>query len=548
MDKWFRKVSTAVHENMPGQRDFGKPIIQGSLFKRAVKSGRNWKRRFFRLYPDRLSYSTSERGRVKGSMVLTEDFYVSDSTLRTHGFMVSDFETTYYLAADSAELKMFWMHAIAKVIRALQEKVKYFVNDEERSASQVEEDYQARLEAYQRSKGDTPKGADGAPPPPPRPGEAIDEDDVPPPPMAPRPVSIRPPSREPPPIAAAADDDDDDDDDDELEETADLSTLPIESVDLERVRMSVAEAEFQHALDDAEDAEAQSRRALEKLSSQGEIDYIAPLEPIEPMKLQRVVTTLTNETEHFKQLERQLRAENESLRASMDAMRAEMEASFATKESNMRAEANDRIKAKEQAHERAAAALKSDVQKLEKRVNDLTMELSSRPKSTGKSDLEKDLKKMASDKRAIEEARDSFKRALESEMTAKSSFRQQAEQFKSKAAEVERKLEGSLQTSNAQKAALEQEIVRLNASSVKNSCRASASSQKQARLAQSASDQQCAQGDLEAAVNVKRRWKLSCNLSARVSMRSSKRSSETLQRALRLKRKPTLSVWRLRKT
>ena len=427
MDRWFRKVSTAVQENLPGQRDFGKPIIQGSLFKRAVKSGRNWKRRFFRLYPDRLAYSTSERGRTRGAMILTEDFYVSDSTLRANGFMVSDFETTYYLAADSAELKMFWMHAIAKIIRGLQEKVKYFVNEEERSASQVEEDYQARLEAYQRSKGESSAGI--APPPPPRPDDAVDDDDVPPAPLTPRPISIKPPTRIPPPVVVD-DDDDDDEDDDNMAESADLTALPIESVDLERVRMSVADAEFQLALDEAEEAEAQSRKALEKLNSQSDFDVLTPLEPIEPMKLQRVVTTLTNETEHFKQLERQLRAENESLRASIDAMRAEMEASFATKESSLRAEASDKLKAKELAHERAIAALKGDAEKLEKQVNDLTMELASRPKSTGKSALEKDLKKMASDKRAIEDARDSFKKALESEMTAKTSFRKKAKHFK----------------------------------------------------------------------------------------------------------------------
>ena len=101
-----------------------KSMIEGWLSKRATKSAKNWQSRYFALHNDVLVYYLDINSEFpKGEMKLTSDFYVSDSTLKPFGFQVSDFNETYYLAADTAEEKMFWMHTIARVIRNMSQDV-----------------------------------------------------------------------------------------------------------------------------------------------------------------------------------------------------------------------------------------------------------------------------------------------------------------------------------------------------------------------------------------------------------------------------------------
>ena len=96
------------------------PIMEGALTKLAVKSGRNWKKRHFILYPQALVYCQSKTSKAaKGVMMLSSNFYVGDATLRDKAFLVSDFNTTYNLAANTQQEKMDWMTAIARVIRGL---------------------------------------------------------------------------------------------------------------------------------------------------------------------------------------------------------------------------------------------------------------------------------------------------------------------------------------------------------------------------------------------------------------------------------------------
>ena len=40
-----------------------KPILEGVLMKRATKGGVRWATRYFRLYSNRLTYSTKSKGR-----------------------------------------------------------------------------------------------------------------------------------------------------------------------------------------------------------------------------------------------------------------------------------------------------------------------------------------------------------------------------------------------------------------------------------------------------------------------------------------------------
>jgi hypothetical protein len=98
-----------------------KSIIEGFLTKRALKSGVNWDKRYFILYPDgELAYFLSVDSETpRGVMKLNSDFFVSDHSSMALGFLISDMETVYYLRADSAEEKMYWMHTVARVLRQL---------------------------------------------------------------------------------------------------------------------------------------------------------------------------------------------------------------------------------------------------------------------------------------------------------------------------------------------------------------------------------------------------------------------------------------------
>jgi hypothetical protein len=97
-----------------------KSMLQGWLTKLAIKSGRNWDSRYFILYENALVYyADSDSQYPRGEMKFDEDFFVADSLIVPYGFQVSNLRTTYYLQADTIAEKMFWMHAIARVIRKL---------------------------------------------------------------------------------------------------------------------------------------------------------------------------------------------------------------------------------------------------------------------------------------------------------------------------------------------------------------------------------------------------------------------------------------------
>ena len=81
-----------------------------------------WKRRYFVLHADgRLNYFKSGKAGVgkdpKGGALLSGDYFVADSLLRVHGFQVSDFGTTVYLACDSQDEQLEWMFKIGTVRR-----------------------------------------------------------------------------------------------------------------------------------------------------------------------------------------------------------------------------------------------------------------------------------------------------------------------------------------------------------------------------------------------------------------------------------------------
>ena len=167
------------------QLGISKPIIEGFLSKRAQSSGNNWRTRWFALYPDMLAYYGSKQHDAalpKGTMRLTDAFFVQDGNHGPNSFVISDFDVNYYLDAPTPEEKMFWMHTIARTIRKLVDAAEAKMEaelaaEEEREAAEEEE--RLRIEAEERARYEE----EMAPPELP--------EDLPPPPLPPKPESSR---------------------------------------------------------------------------------------------------------------------------------------------------------------------------------------------------------------------------------------------------------------------------------------------------------------------------------------------------------------------
>lgn len=149
-----------------------KPIMEGYLFKRPKSSSgkiplaNNWKKRYFALYKYCLIYYKQKGdAQPQGMLGLNADFYVSEYTdgegksgsVREHSFVLSDLQHSFYLGAESEDLKKFWMHTVTRVLRKLQEDAAYFdtpvlMGQPQRSADQIQKDYNQRMEAYKLSQ------------------------------------------------------------------------------------------------------------------------------------------------------------------------------------------------------------------------------------------------------------------------------------------------------------------------------------------------------------------------------------------------------------
>ena len=92
-------------------------ILHASKTVANAQQRQAWKRRYFVLRSTgQLDYYKSGRYGVgtnaKGGALLSGEYFVGDSLLRPHGFQVSDFETTVYLACDTAADQIDWMFKI----------------------------------------------------------------------------------------------------------------------------------------------------------------------------------------------------------------------------------------------------------------------------------------------------------------------------------------------------------------------------------------------------------------------------------------------------
>eukprot|EP00946_MAST-07B_sp_MAST-7B-sp1_P000707 g707.t1 len=113
-----------------------KSVIQGQL-SHSTDKGYSWSSRFVMLLPDEiLVFATEADTKVADPykaalqrLRLTSDFFTADAPGGSHefAFQVCDLEgsTSYYLGAPDAQLKMFWMLAISRIIeKMMQETVR----------------------------------------------------------------------------------------------------------------------------------------------------------------------------------------------------------------------------------------------------------------------------------------------------------------------------------------------------------------------------------------------------------------------------------------
>jgi uncharacterized membrane protein len=102
---------------------FAHIVHTGFLEKLARQSGRNWKRRYFKLTPFFLSYAENDRSEAKGSIAMSshcfvenDDENISSSTVQRFGFKIVSPIETMHLAATTDTERTMWMTYIAAAI------------------------------------------------------------------------------------------------------------------------------------------------------------------------------------------------------------------------------------------------------------------------------------------------------------------------------------------------------------------------------------------------------------------------------------------------
>ena len=139
-----KKNKTKPRRKTRGLKYHEKPLISGYLFVRTHILGNVnrilWVKRFVVMYHSRFEFYKSQNIFNKSKNIINnnnnnkhilsthwfnENYYVSPSTLvnlgnnKTNGFVVSDYETNYYFAAEFEDLKDYWIHTISNALRYL---------------------------------------------------------------------------------------------------------------------------------------------------------------------------------------------------------------------------------------------------------------------------------------------------------------------------------------------------------------------------------------------------------------------------------------------
>ena len=123
---WIKAFNAFVFVQQKGKCE---SVIEGPL-EHSLDHGKTWTMCYVVLNPDRIlvydklsqeqqKQNNNQRGEPISVLTFTDEFYCSDGTGGQWAFQISDFDITYYFNAPDAEHQMFWMHAIARIIRKL---------------------------------------------------------------------------------------------------------------------------------------------------------------------------------------------------------------------------------------------------------------------------------------------------------------------------------------------------------------------------------------------------------------------------------------------
>lgn len=144
-----------------------KPIIESLLAKLPVvvsggkapedltskllhKMPKKFEKKYCVLYKHCLVFYDKKGDKLpKGRIDLTGDFFVQDSSEHPHGFVLSDMNVTCVLGADTEELKSYWIHMCAMVLRKLNEPTPSAPVDESDS---LKARFQSKLKQFKQEK------------------------------------------------------------------------------------------------------------------------------------------------------------------------------------------------------------------------------------------------------------------------------------------------------------------------------------------------------------------------------------------------------------
>ena len=135
-----------------------KPIVESYLVKQPMNTTnplqKQFKKRYVVLYKSCIVYYANKGDKhPKGRVDLNPDFFVQDSTAHPHGFVLSDMQNTLVLGADSEELKGYWIHMCAMVLRKLQEGDSTVHHVEEKDDTvQIQKKFETRLNKFKQEK------------------------------------------------------------------------------------------------------------------------------------------------------------------------------------------------------------------------------------------------------------------------------------------------------------------------------------------------------------------------------------------------------------
>ena len=138
-----------------------KPIVESFLMKLPVSASalnplsKQFKKRYVVLYKSCLVYYANKGDKQpKGRVDLTPDFFVQDSKEHPHGFVLSDMTTTVVLGAETEELKGYWVHMCAMVLRKLldQDAPVAIRSEAEDEAYRVQQEFEKKLQKFKKEK------------------------------------------------------------------------------------------------------------------------------------------------------------------------------------------------------------------------------------------------------------------------------------------------------------------------------------------------------------------------------------------------------------